>query len=109
MLMTCGCSEGAAGVSLTDKLSHLRACECALRMCESAEEATPKTPQVASVSPTRRAAGDATSTLLNFLKQEQAIATDSLTKPTVSPQQQQQGQSGSNCLESKEDVTATST
>jgi hypothetical protein len=55
----------------------------------NADEAVPKTPQVALTSPTRKAAGDATSTLLNFLKQEQATVTDSLAKPVAGPQQQQ--------------------
>ncbi|WIA28685.1 hypothetical protein OEZ86_011221 [Tetradesmus obliquus] len=68
----------------------------------TSDEAVPKTPPVASVSPTRRAAVDATSTLLNFLKQEQAIATDSLTKPNASPQEQ--GQPSSSNADSKQDA-----
>jgi hypothetical protein len=72
----------------------------------NADEASPKTPQAASTSPTRKAAGDATSTLLNFLKQEQANVTDSLTKPVIGTQQQQQQQLSSSRPGSSEGVTA---
>lgn len=60
----------------------------------------PKTPP-ASVTPGgsiglgRRPVADATSTLLNFLKQEEAIVADSLLKPLTSPQKQGQQQQSS--------------
>lgn len=92
--MSCIVDVGQTHTAVLTRIACVRAAH--------ADEAVPKTPPVASVSPTRRAAVDATSTLLNFLKQEQAVATDSLTKPNASPQEQ--GQPSSSNADSKQDA-----